>query len=256
MTPQTPNAEEKIVTTHESYRNKRSFFRNTLHSNLDELLNMKRQRRASMRSKRNTDYEDLLASLLAAEEAKNIENYGSYFDKNDLNALAMNYILNNINSDDSDNKYPDLDELRKYYYENLLPLIDSIDTESDSMPEEESLTQDLPIIVQPYSRSVIPVVPNRYQRIRRSFYNRYRNPISVYTGLKRKRSRNPGEWGRIVGANSDRLANDDEEQEANKIYSLATLLATGNTPEEHRLRYKRAVKRSVKPVMAMTVKNM
>jgi len=220
-------------------------------------LNIRRQRRA-LRFKRNTDYEDFLASLLAAaaeEEAKYNDNYSPSLPTSqvdlEVNPQILHYLRTQTNEDDDN--YVDLDKLSQYYYDNIYPLSE-IDSEIDSTSNPDSASQELPAFIESYAQQVIPVLPypqpNRYQRIRREYYNKY-EPLSIYSGLKRKRKRNNsydtnrGEWGRIVGGRDERSAYDDGAEEANKIYSLATLLATGKAAEDYSQRYKR----SVKPVM-------
>ncbi len=234
---------KSALNEYESNRHKRSNYRsiNLLRSKLEDLMNIRRQRR-ELRYKRNTNYDDLLATILAAEEAKYNDNYNSY-PTNEVNLAANPKSLNS---------YVDLDKLGQYYYENILPLLE-IDNDSDLESNEDS--QEIPVIIQPYNQQVIPVLPypfpDRYQRIRRSYYRKYQNPLSLYSGLKKKRNHynnydtNQGDWGRIVGARDERSTYEDEAEEANKIYSLATLMATGKTPDEFSLRYKR----SVKPIM-------
>lgn len=234
---------KEALNHYESNRYKRSHYRNinSLHSNLDDLLNIRRQRR-ELRYKRNTNYDDLLATLLAAEEAKYNDNYNSY-PTNEVNLEANPKSLYS---------YVDLDKLGQYYNENILPLLE-IDNESDLESTEDS--QEFPVVIQPYTQQVIPVLPypfpDRYQRIRRSYYRKYQNPLSLYSGLRKKRNRynnydtNQEEWGRIVDARDERSTYEDDAEEANKIYSLATLMAIGKTPDQFSLRYKR----SVKPIM-------
>ncbi|CAG2112509.1 unnamed protein product [Medioppia subpectinata] len=255
------------ISSYGSHRNKRSFLLRPLRSNLDEILNMRRQRRATMRFKRNSNYEDLLASILAPDDDNDNavdDKYGTEDANEALNTIALNYILSDINSDNTDdnNKYSDLERI-KQYYDYILPLIENADSsnagDSDTTDDNSVVVDDLPNVYGGgYSQASIPVIPyswpNRYQRIRRSYYNRYQNPLSVYTGLKRKRSyyknhMRGGEWGKIVGANSDRSAYDDEAQEANKIYSLASLLATDYAPVvdgAYGQRFKRSAKRLAK----------
>lgn len=240
--PSSQNAKEALK-RYESNRYKRSQYHNinSLRSNLDDLLNIRRKRR-ELRYKRNTNYDDLLATLLAAEEAKYNDNYNSY-PTNEINLAANPKSLYS---------YVDLDKLGQYYYDNILPLLE-IDNESDLESTEDD--QEFPVVIQPYTQQVIPVLPyplpDRYQRIRRSYYRKYQNPLSLYSGLKKKRNHNSnydtneGEWGRIVGTRDERSTYEDDAEEANKIYSLATLMATGKNADEYSLRYKR----SAKPIM-------
>lgn len=194
--------------------------------NLDDLVNMKRQRRASMRYKRDNARDELLEQLLFGNNNVDEEENGN-------------------SDEDNSVQYLDRDSLIRLYNAYLPYLIareeETDPEESDNYVEEPTIMVDEMGNAVMTSRALPQSYPNRYERILKAMNS------PTYRRSLRKRSGGYNPWrygfGRIVPTRRDRSSYD----EANKIYMIGSLLARQEgAPEKRAKRWARMSKPVIK----------